>query len=60
MTDSKRETIFKEVSNFFQKRKFFVINIIACVTDGAAAMAGRFRGFVEYLKETVPNLNARG
>ncbi|XP_076030400.1 protein FAM200C-like [Oratosquilla oratoria] len=56
MTDNKGEPIFKEVSDYFQKRKISMSNIIACATDGAAAMVGRYRGFIAYLKETVPNL----
>ena len=56
VTDTKRETIFKEVSSkYFQKRKIPMINIIACATDGAAAMVGRYRGFIAYSKETFPN-----
>ena len=56
MTDTKGETIFKEVLDYFQKRKIPMSNIIACATDGAVAMVGRYRGFKAYLKETVPDL----
>ena len=56
VTDTKAEIIFKKVPDYLQKRKIAMSNIIACSTDGAAAMVGRYRGFIAYLKETVPNL----
>ena len=31
-------------------------NIVACATDGAPSMMGRYRGFVAFLKEEVPNV----
>ena len=49
VTDSKGETIFK-VSDYFQKRKIPMGNILACATDGAAAMVGRYGDFIAYLK----------
>ncbi len=31
-------------------------NIIACVTDGAPAMIGKYKRFLVYLKEHVPGI----
>ncbi|KFD70111.1 hypothetical protein M514_17713 [Trichuris suis] len=31
-------------------------NIIACATDDAASMVGRYRGFISYLKAVVPSV----
>ena len=55
LTDGKGKTIFK-VSDYFQKRKIPLGNIIARATDGAAAMVDRYTGFIAYLKEADPNL----
>ncbi|XP_076039364.1 protein FAM200C-like [Oratosquilla oratoria] len=33
-----------------------LLNIVACTTDGAAAMIGRYRGFSAYSKNAVPNV----
>lgn len=43
------ETIFEEVS-YFKKNNIPVENIIACATDGALPMIGRYGGFIAHLK----------
>ena len=50
VTDTKGESIYKVVENFFQEKEIPMYNIIACATDGAPAMVGRHRGFISYLK----------
>ena len=58
MTDTKGESIFKGVDNFFQEKEIPLCNIIVCATDGAPAMVGRHRGFIAYLKNPVPDVFA--
>ena len=58
MNDTKGESIFKVVDNFFQEKEIPLCNIIACATDGAPAMVGRHRGFIAYLKNAVPDVLA--
>ena len=48
--DTKGETIFKEVITFFEEKNIFLRDIIACVTDGAPSMIGKYRDFIAYLK----------
>ncbi|KAI6660135.1 hypothetical protein LOD99_10527 [Oopsacas minuta] len=40
VTDTKGESIYKVVENFFQEKEIPMNNIIACATDGAPAMVG--------------------
>ena len=56
LIDSKGESIFKVVDNFFQEKEIPLCNIIVSATDGAPAMVGRHRGFIAYLKNAVPNV----
>ena len=58
ITDTKGESIFKVVDNFFREKGIPMCNIIACATDGAPAMVGRHRGFISYLKNAVPEVIA--
>lgn len=55
-TDTKGETIFRVVEEFFNEKEIPLVNILACATDGAPAMTGRYRGCVAYLKRAVPNI----
>lgn len=55
-TDTKGESIFKKLEAYFEENKIPLKNIVACATDGAAAMIGRYRGFSAYLKKAVPNV----
>ena len=58
VTDTKSESIYKVVENFFQEKEIPMYNIIACATDGAPAMVGRQRGFISYLKNVLPEVFA--
>lgn len=55
-TDTKGEKIYQEVKNFFMEKNIPLENILACATDGAASMVGKYRGFITYLKNDVPNI----
>ncbi|XP_076044737.1 protein FAM200C-like [Oratosquilla oratoria] len=55
-TDTKGESIFKKLEAYFEENNIPLKNIVACATDGAAAMIGRYRGFSAYLKKYVPNV----
>lgn len=57
-TDTKGESIFRVVEQFFKEKDIPLTNIWACATDGAPSMTGRYRGFVAYLKRQVPNILA--
>ena len=49
--DTKGEYIFGFVKQFFEKS--IPLDIIACATDGASSMIGRYRGFITHLKRIV-------
>ncbi|KAK2718094.1 hypothetical protein QYM36_006772 [Artemia franciscana] len=55
-TDTKGETIFKEVATYFQENNIPLKNIIACATDGSPSMTGRYKGFIAYLKKSIPEV----
>ena len=55
-TDTKGLTIFQTLSDYFRNKSIPLTKIIACATDGAPAMVGRYRGFASLLKEKIPNL----
>ena len=56
MTDTKGESIFKVVDNFFKKKKSPWCNILACAADVAPATVSRHRGFIAYLENAVPDV----
>ena len=56
VTDTKGETIFNEVVTYFQENNIPLKNIIACATDGAPSMTGRYKGFIAHLKKAVPEV----
>ncbi|KAI6648837.1 hypothetical protein LOD99_7099 [Oopsacas minuta] len=58
VTDTKGESIYKVVENFFQEKETPMNNVIAFATDRAPAMVGRHRGFISYLKKAVPEVFA--
>ena len=58
VTDTKGESIYKVVENFFQEKEIPMYNIIACATVGAPAMVGRHRGFISHLKNVLPEVFA--
>ena len=52
-TDTKGESVYRAVEDYFQKKSIQLTNIITCATDGAPSMVGRHRGFLSYLKKVV-------
>ena len=55
-TDTKGESVYRAVEDYFQKKSIPLTNIISCATDGAPSMVGRHREFLSYLKNSVPNV----
>ena len=55
-TDTKGESVFHVVENFFKEKNIPLSNILACATDGAPSMIGRHRGFISFLKKAVPGV----
>ena len=55
-TDTKGESVYRAVEDYFQKKSIPRTNIISCATDGAPSMVGRQRGFLSYLKKAVPKV----
>lgn len=53
-TDTKGESIFRTVKEFFKKHDIDIQNVLSCATDGAPAMIGKYRGFIGLLKEECP------
>ena len=49
--DTKGQTILQTLSDYLQNKSIPFTNIIACATDGAPAMVGRYRGFSLLLRE---------
>ncbi|KAF2347657.1 hypothetical protein FHG87_021587, partial [Trinorchestia longiramus] len=41
---------------FFKERDIPTENIIACATDGAPALTGKYKGFLSHLKKAVPGV----
>ncbi|GBP24943.1 SCAN domain-containing protein 3 [Eumeta japonica] len=57
-TDTKDESIFNVLSNFYTEKSIPFTNIISVATDGVPAMVGRYRGFISHLKRIIPGLTA--
>ncbi|XP_071391322.1 zinc finger BED domain-containing protein 5-like [Centroberyx affinis] len=55
-TDTNGQTIFNALYAYLQKKSIPITNILACATDGAPSMVGRYRGFTALLKEQVPHV----
>ena len=53
-TDTRGETVFQEVKTYFETNAIPLINIIACATDGAPSIMGRYRKFNAFLKSANP------
>ena len=53
-TDTKGESVFYVVENFFKEKDILLSNILACATNSAPSMIGRHRGFISFLKNTLP------
>ncbi|XP_072401098.1 zinc finger MYM-type protein 6-like [Diabrotica undecimpunctata] len=56
ITDTKGSSIFEVIKRFFEEKEIPLLNMIACATDGAAAMTGRHWGFIAHLKQAVPGI----
>ena len=54
--DTRGETVFEEVKTYFEKNQIPLTNVIACATDGAPSMLGRYRCFMAFLKAASPNV----
>ena len=42
--------------NYLQENEIPLTNILSCATDGAAAMVGRYKGFIGLLKSALPGV----
>ncbi|CAH1968576.1 unnamed protein product [Acanthoscelides obtectus] len=58
ITDTKGESIFHVLTDYFIEKAIPLSNIISVATDGAPAMVGRYRGFISYLKQNVSGVLA--
>ncbi|CAH2014528.1 unnamed protein product, partial [Acanthoscelides obtectus] len=58
ITDTKGESIFHVLKDYFIEKAIPLSNIISVATDGAPAMVGRYRGFKSYLKQSVSGVLA--
>lgn len=56
ITDTKGESIFNIVKDFFKEKNIPLKNVISITTDGAPAMVGRHRGFIAFLKNEIPGI----
>ena len=54
-TDTRGEIVFQEVKAYFEINAIPLTNVIACATDGAPFMMGRYRGFNAFLKSENSN-----
>lgn len=57
-TDTKGETIFNTLQKFCDEKEIPLKNIVSAATDGAPAMTGRYKGFIAYLKNKIPDVLA--
>ena len=55
-TDTKGESVYRAVEDYFQKKSIPLTNIILCAPDGAPSLVGHHRGFLSYLKKAVPKV----
>lgn len=55
VTDINGETIFEEDETYFKENIPLKI-IMACTTDGAASMVGRYRWLITHLQNAVPKV----
>ncbi|CAH1965963.1 unnamed protein product [Acanthoscelides obtectus] len=58
ITDTKGESIFHVLNDYFIEKAIPLSNIISLATDGAPAIVGRYRGFISYLKQNVSGVLA--
>ena len=57
VADCKGESIFQMVKGYMDEKQIPLSNILSCATDGAAAMVGRYKGFIGFLKAAVPDVH---
>ncbi|KAG8235940.1 hypothetical protein J437_LFUL015092 [Ladona fulva] len=57
-TDTKGESIFRIVEQFFRNKIIPLSNIVAVATDGAPSMTGPHHGCIAYLRKYLPNVFA--
>jgi len=55
-TDTKGESIFNVLRDYFMEKAIPLSNIISAAVDGAPAMFGRYRGFIGHLKKYLPGV----
>jgi len=55
-TDTKGESIFNVLRDYFIEKAIPLTNIISASINGAPAMFGRYRGSISHLKQNVPGL----
>ncbi|CAH1981595.1 unnamed protein product [Acanthoscelides obtectus] len=58
ITDTKGESVFHVLKDYFIEKAIPLSNIISVAADGAPAMVGRYRGFISYLKQNVSGVLA--
>ncbi|KAK4876588.1 hypothetical protein RN001_009094, partial [Aquatica leii] len=58
-TDTKGESIFHVLKDYYIQKAIPLSNIISVATDGAPAMVGRYRGFISYLKQNLSGVLAK-
>ncbi|CAI6353430.1 unnamed protein product [Macrosiphum euphorbiae] len=58
IADTKGESIFNTIKDYFKEKNIPLVNIKSVATDGAPAMVGRHRGFIAFLKKEVPGILA--
>lgn len=58
IADTKGESIFNTIKDYFKEKNIPLANIMSVATDGAPAMVGRHRGFIALLKREVPGISA--
>jgi len=58
ITDTKGESIFNIVKDFFKEKNIPLKNVISIATDGVPEMVGRHRGFIAFLKNEIPGILA--
>ena len=55
-SDTPGETVFQEVKTYFEKNQIPRTNVIACASDGAPSVIGRYCGFIALLKAANPHV----
>jgi len=54
IANTKGESIFNTVKDYFKEKNIFLVNIMSVATDGAPEIVGRHHGFIAFLKKEVP------